>query len=97
MSIYVGMDNPLGYWLWIPFSTRFWITVRGLSSIWRIVFRISLRGVSGLWVTLGSVVPEHPLLVPVHRSFEFSIYYFVSFKYLDLIVLWCHIGRCFVT
>ena len=43
MSIYVGMVNPLGHWLRIPFGT---------------VLRIPLRGLSGLRVTLGLVVSE---------------------------------------
>ena len=71
------MVNPLGHWPRIPFGTRFWIPLRGLSD-----FRVTSR----------LVVTSHPLLVPVHRYFEFSMSLFGAFKYLGLIVLWFHIG-----
>ena len=91
------MVKSLDHWLRIPFGTRFRIPLMGLSGFQGIGFRITLRGFSGFRVTPGLVVPSDPLTVPVFRSFKFSMYFFVDFKYLGIIVLWCHIGWCFVT
>ena len=44
------------------FGTRFWIPLIVLSGFEGIVFRIPLRGLSGLRVTLRLVVPE--VIVP---------------------------------
>ena len=48
----------------------------------------SLKGLSDFLVPPVLVVPAHPLLVPVHRSFEFSMSFCVDFTHLGLIVLW---------
>ena len=56
----------------------------------------SLKGLSDFLVPPVLVVPAHPLLVPVHQSFDFSVYFFVAFTYIGLIVLWYQIGWCFV-
>ena len=97
MSIYVGVVNPLGHWLRILFGTIFRIPLRGLSVFWGIGLWIPLGVLSSFQVTPGLVVPAHPLPVPVRRSFEFSMSLFVALKNIGLIVLWCHIGWCFVT
>ena len=86
------MVEPIGHWLRIPFGNRSQIPLRGLSGFQGIGFQIPLRRLSGFRVPPGLVVPAHPLPVPVFRSFELSMYFFVTFKYLDLIVLWCQIG-----
>ena len=66
MYITADMVNPLVHWLRIPFDTILRIPLRGLSRFQGIVFRISLRGLSGFWVTLGLVVPELlSIFVPV--------------------------------
>ena len=91
------MVITLGHWIHIPFGTILRITLRVLSGFRGIVFRILLRGLSGFRVTPELVVTAHPLLVPVFRYFEFSMYFFVGFKYIGCIVLWYHTGWCFVT
>ena len=68
----------------------------GLSGFRGIGFRIPLRGLSGVRVTPGLVVPTHPLPIPVCWYFEFSLSFVFGFKYIGLIVLWCHIGWFFV-
>ena len=66
MYIKADMVNPLVHWLRIPFDTILRIPLRGLSRFQGIVFRISLSGLSGFWVTLGLVVPELlSIFVPV--------------------------------
>ena len=91
------MVNPIGDWLRIPFRSIFRIPLGGLSGFWGIGFRIPLRGLSSFRVTLGLVVPEHPLTVPVCCYFELSMSFVAGFKYTGRIVLWCHIGWCLVT
>ena len=91
------MVNPNGQWFHVPFGTRFRTPFRVLSGFRGTGFRIALTVLSGVWVTPGLLVPTHPLQVLVHWSFEFSMSFFVVFKYLGHIVLWCRIGWCFVT
>ena len=59
------MVNPLGHWLWIPFGTRLWIPLRGLSGFQGIEFWIPLRELYGFRVTPGllvtAVTPLYPL------------------------------------
>ena len=90
------MFNPLVHCLRVPFCTRSWIPLRGLSGYWVIVFPIPFRGLSGFRVPLGLVVPAHPLPVPVRRSFEFPCIFllvwhiWVSLLYCAILggVLW---------
>ena len=93
----VGTVNPLGHWLRIPFGTISRISLRELSGFRGIGFWIPLRRLSWSRVPPGLVIPEQPLIVPVHRYFDFYMYFVVAFTYLGLIVLWSHIGYCFVT
>ena len=78
MPVYFGTVNPLGYWLRIPFGTRFHIPLRGLSGFRVIGFRIPWRGLSGFWVPPGFVVTARPLPVPVCRSFGFSMFFLLN-------------------
>ena len=90
------MVNLLYHWFWFPFGTRFRITLRVLSGYQGTVFHIPLRRLSGFQVILGFVFPEHTFPVPILWSFEFSVSFFVGFKYLGHIFLWYHIGWYFV-
>ena len=67
------MVKPIGHWPRIPFGTRSWISLSRLSRFQGIGFRILLRGLSSLQITLELVVPSHYLQVPVRRSFEFFL------------------------
>ena len=53
----VGMVNPLGHWIRVPFCTRSWIPLRRLSWSWGFGFWITVRGLSGFRVPTGLVVP----------------------------------------
>ena len=91
------MIKPFSYWFRVTFGTGFRIPLMGLSGLQETGLRIPLIGLYGFRATPGFLFPAHPILVPVFRYFDFSIYIFVDFKYLGRTVLWCHIGWCFVT
>ena len=91
------MINHRDHWLRILFSNRFRISLSRLSGFQGFGFRFPLKGLSSFQVTLALVVPEHPVPVPVCRYFYFSVYFFVYFKHLCLIVLCFRIGCFFVT
>ena len=94
------MVNPIGHWLRILFGTRLPIYLRGLSGFRGIGIRSPLRGLFRLRVTPVLAVPEYPLLVPVCRSFEFSMSFFccflISWYHFSMVPYWvvfCDITR----
>ena len=78
MSIQVCTINPLGQGFQVPFGARFRITLRGLFGLWGSIFRIPVKGY------LVSRLPLHCQFQHTLVRFQFdSLLFFLCFFLLD--------------